>query len=125
MRISDWSSDVCSSDLWRARQSSNVTTYGSARWATRKDVAAAGLFGRTGVELGRIGSQYLRHDGPEHVMSLAPTSSGKGVGPVVPTLLSRTDSTLVHDNTVDNWELNAGWSARFTHILLYTPIDNH
>lgn len=27
--------------LWRARQSNKVTTYGSARWATHRDVAAA------------------------------------------------------------------------------------
>lgn len=28
------------------------------------------------------------HDGPEHVLCLAPTRSGKGVGLVVPTLLT-------------------------------------
>ena len=36
--------------------------------------------------LGRIERQYLRHDGPEHVLCFAPTRSGKGVGLVVPTL---------------------------------------
>jgi len=31
---------------------------------------------------------YLRHNGPEHVLAFAPTRSGKGVGLVIPTLLS-------------------------------------
>ena len=31
---------------------------------------------------------YLRHDGPEHVLCFAPTRSGKGVGLVIPTLLT-------------------------------------
>ena len=37
--------------VWRARQSSNVTTYGSARWATRKDITKAELLSRHGVIL--------------------------------------------------------------------------
>ena len=41
-----------------------------------------------GVVLGRFDRQYLRHDGPEHVLCFAPTRSGKGVGLVVPTLLT-------------------------------------
>lgn len=109
--------------VWRARQSSNVSTYGSARWATRKDVVAAGLFGNQGVALGCIGRRYLRHDGPEHVMAFAPTRSGKGVGLVVPTLLSWTGSTVVHDIKGENWELTAGWRARFSHCLLFNPTD--
>jgi type IV secretion system protein VirD4 len=109
--------------VWRARQSSNVTTYGSARWATRKDLSKAGLLGRSGVALGRIGNEYLRHDGPEHVMAFAPTRSGKGVGLVVPTLLSWTGSAIVHDIKGENWELTAGWRARFSHCLLFNPTD--
>jgi type IV secretion system protein VirD4 len=109
--------------IWRARHSSNVTTYGSARWATRKDIAAAGLLGRSGVALGRIGNRYLRHDGPEHIMAFAPTRSGKGAGLVVPTLLSWTGSTVVHDIKGENWELTAAWRARFSHCLLFNPTD--
>ena len=110
--------------VWRARQSSNVSTYGSARWATHKDIAKAGLIGASGVALGRVGSQYLRHDGPEHVMAFAPTRSGKGVGLVVPTLLSWTGSAIVHDIKGENWQLTAGWRARFSHCLLFNPTDN-
>jgi len=72
----------------RAREAADVDTYGSARWAKRSEVEAAGLLGSDGVVLGKLDQDYLRHDGPEHVLCFAPTRSGKGVGLVVPTLLS-------------------------------------
>ncbi len=109
--------------LWRARQRSNVTTYGSARWAKPQEIERAGLHRDRGVLLGRIAGQYLRHDGPEHVMAFAPTRSGKGVGLVVPTLLSWTGSTVVHDIKGENWTLTAGWRSRFSHCLLFNPTD--
>jgi type IV secretion system protein VirD4 len=109
--------------LWRARQSKHVTTYGSARWATHKEIGRAGLFGEGGVFLGRHGQAYLRHDGPEHVMAFAPTRSGKGVGLVVPTLLSWTGAAVIHDIKGENWELTAGWRSRFSHCLLFDPTN--
>ncbi|MCC6915301.1 MAG: IncP-type conjugal transfer protein TraG, partial [Rhodospirillaceae bacterium] len=109
--------------LLRARQGVLATTYGSSRWATRTDIERAGLLRAAGVFLGRSGDSYLRHDGPEHVMAFAPTRAGKGVGLVVPTLLSWTESTVVHDIKGENWELTAGWRARFSHCLLFNPTD--
>lgn len=109
--------------LWRARQSRLVTTYGSARWATGGEISRAGLLGDQGVFLGRMGSDYLRHDGPEHVMAFAPTRSGKGVGLVVPTLLTWTGSVIVHDIKGENWDLTAGWRSRFSHAVLFNPTD--
>ncbi len=109
--------------LWRARQNRLVTTYGSSRWATRREIEAAGLFRADGVFLGRLGGQYLRHDGPEHVMAFAPTRSGKGVGLVIPTLLSWTGSAVIHDIKGENWQLTAGWRAKFSHCLLFNPTD--
>ena len=109
--------------LWRARQSRSVTTYGSAHWATLREMAAAGLFGDRGVFLGKFGRRYLRHDGPEHVMAFAPTRSGKGVGLVVPTLLGWSGSAIVHDIKGENWQLTAGWRSRFSYCLLFNPTD--
>ncbi|HYH70082.1 MAG TPA: conjugal transfer protein TraG [Methyloceanibacter sp.] len=109
--------------LWRARQSRNVTTYGSARWATTREVERAGMFGDAGVFLGQLDGRYLRHDGPEHVMAFAPTRSGKGVGLVVPTLLGWTGSAVIHDIKGENWTLTAGWRSRFSHCLLFNPTD--
>ncbi|WP_018316685.1 conjugal transfer protein TraG [Bradyrhizobium sp. WSM2793] len=109
--------------VWRARQSQLVTTYGSARWATGKEIKTAGLFASKGVFLGRVENNYLRHDGPEHVMCFAPTRSGKGVGLVLPTLLSWTSSAVVHDIKGENWELTSGWRSTFSHCLLFNPTD--
>ncbi|RHW16861.1 conjugal transfer protein TraG [Sphingomonas gilva] len=109
--------------LWRARQQRHVTTYGSARWAELREVERAGLIGDAGAFLGRYHGRYLRHDGPEHVMAFAPTRSGKGVGLVVPTLLSWTGSAVIHDIKGENWQLTAGWRSRFSHALLFNPTD--
>ncbi|WP_375188542.1 conjugal transfer protein TraG [Sphingobium yanoikuyae] len=109
--------------LWRARQNRHVTTYGSSRWASRREIAKVGLLHDAGVFLGRIGSDYLRHDGPEHIMAFAPTRSGKGVGLVVPTLLSWAGSVVIHDIKGENWTLTAGWRSRFSHCLLFNPTD--
>jgi type IV secretion system protein VirD4 len=109
--------------LWRARQNRLVTTYGSSRWATKREIETVGLFHAAGVFLGRLGNRYLRHDGPEHVMAFAPTRSGKGVGLVVPTLLSWTGSAVIHDIKGENWQLTAGWRARFSYCLLFNPTD--
>lgn len=109
--------------LWRARQSRLVTTYGSARWATLREIEKAGLFRPAGVFLGQYEGRYLRHDGPEHVMAFAPTRSGKGVGLVVPTLLSWIGSAVIHDIKGENWQLTAGWRSKFSHSLLFNPTD--
>jgi type IV secretion system protein VirD4 len=109
--------------LWRARQSGTVTTYGSARWASETEVRHAGLFGDAGLFLGGLRGTDLRHDGPEHVMAFAPTRSGKGVGLVIPTLLSWTGSAVIHDIKGENWQLTAGWRSRFSHCLLFNPTD--
>ncbi len=107
----------------RAREARDVTTYGSARWAAPGDIAAAGLFGENGVVLGRLGPRYLRHDGPEHVLCFAPTRSGKGVGLVIPSLVTWPGSAVVHDIKGENCQLTAGWRARFGRVLRFDPTN--
>jgi type IV secretion system protein VirD4 len=109
--------------VWRAREAKIITTYGSARWATNAEVRGAGLLQPDGVILGRHGRDYLRHNGPEHVLCFAPTRSGKGVGLVVPSLLTWPDSAIVHDIKGENWQLTAGWRARFGRVLLFDPTN--
>ncbi|WP_028731155.1 conjugal transfer protein TraG [Pandoraea sp. E26] len=109
--------------VWRSRQSKLVTTYGSARWAEAADIRKAGLDKPAGVFLGLHHGQYLRHEGPEHVLTFAPTRSGKGVGLVVPTLLSWPASAVIHDIKGENWQITAGWRSRFSHCLLFNPTD--
>ncbi len=108
---------------WRARESKRATTYGSARWADTEEIERAGLLSEDGVILGRWRKQYLRHNGPEHVLCFAPTRSGKGVGLVVPTLLTWPASTIIHDIKGENWALTAGWRAKFGRVLLFDPTN--
>jgi len=109
--------------VWRAREAKHAETYGSARWANTVEVKAAGLLGPDGVVLGRLDSAYLRHDGPEHVLCFAPTRSGKGVGLVVPSLLTWPGSCIVHDIKGENWGLTAGLRAGFGRVLLFDPTN--
>jgi type IV secretion system protein VirD4 len=109
--------------VWRAREVRKAETYGSARWATPKEIKAAGLLGADGVVLGRYRRDYLRHDGPEHVLCFAPTRSGKGVGLVVPTLLTWPGSAIIHDIKGENWQLTAGFRAKHGRVLLFDPTN--
>ena len=109
--------------VWRAREKKRATTYGSAHWADPREIRRAGLLAPDGVVLGRSADAYLRHDGPEHVLCFAPTRSGKGVGLVVPTLLTWPGSAIVHDIKGENWTLTAGWRARFGRVLLFDPTN--
>ena len=109
--------------VWRAREAKKVETYGSARWAETEEVKGAGLLGPDGVVLGRYDRGYLRHDGPEHVLCFAPTRSGKGVGLVVPSLLTWPGSAIVHDIKGENWTLTAGFRAKHGRVLLFDPTN--
>jgi type IV secretion system protein VirD4 len=114
---------VFAMSVWRAREAKTAATYGSARWASRLEVRTAGLAGTEGVVLGRFERRYLRHDGPEHVLCFAPTRSGKGVGLVVPTLLTWPGSCIVHDIKGENWTLTSGFRARHGRVLLFDPTN--
>lgn len=109
--------------VWRAREAQSVDTYGSARWAKLTEIETAGLLGPDGVVLGKLKNDYLRHDGPEHVLCFAPTRSGKGVGLVIPSLLTWPGSAIVHDIKGENWQLTAGFRARHGRVLIFDPTN--
>jgi len=54
---------------------------------------------------------------------LCATRSGKGVGLVIPTLLTWTESAVIHDIKGENWQLTSAWRAQFSHCLLFNPTD--
>lgn len=100
----------------RSLKKDKVSEYlhGSARWANREDIRNAGLIGHDeGVYVGAVeengGIHYLRHNGPGHVLTYAPTRSGKGVGLVIPTLLSWKQSAVITDLKGELWAFTAGW----------------
>ena len=127
----------------RRRQTATASVaHGSSRWATTREIRKAGLLRNEGVVLcqtddaeyktavGRDGApkttvrrlgDLVRHDGPEHVICFAPTRSGKGVGLVIPTLLSWLDSVIVYDIKKENWALTAGWRRQFSYVWRFEP----
>ncbi|MBB3862741.1 type IV secretion system protein VirD4 [Novosphingobium hassiacum] len=109
--------------VWRAREEKKSRTFGSARWATDTEIRKAGLYADDGVVIGWHEKRYLRHDGPEHVLCFAPTRSGKGVGLVIPSLLTWPGSCIVHDIKGENWMLTAGFRAKHGRVLLFDPTN--
>jgi type IV secretion system protein VirD4 len=121
--------------------------HGTARWATLDDIGQAGLLNNDGVYVGQFVEpgpwwrpwprvHYLRHNGPENILSYAPPRSGKGVGLVIPSLLSWASSVVVNDMKGELWALTSGWRQSFarnkvlrfepasaTHSIAFNPLD--
>jgi len=98
--------------------------HGAARWAREHELRREGLRARTGIILGRHGGRPLIFGGPEHVMLYAPTRTGKGVGVVIPNLLTWPDSVVVLDIKRENWEASAGFRAAHDQaVILFDPLE--
>ncbi len=98
--------------------------HGAARWATEAELRHGGLRSRTGLYLGRKSGRPMVFGGAEHVMLYAPTRTGKGVGVVIPNLLTWPDSVVVLDVKRENWEASAGFRAAHGQaVLLFDPLD--
>jgi type IV secretion system protein VirD4 len=106
--------------------------HGSARLAGPDDIEATGIMrSQGGVYVGgwyndstrRL--QYLRHNGPEHVLAFAPTRSGKGVGLVIPTLLAWDESAVIYDIKGENWAKTAGFRASRGQLCFkFSPVED-
>lgn len=93
--------------------------YGSARFATRSEMEAGHLLDGRGIILGLTDDgYYLRDDEKTHDFLCAPTRSGKGVGIIIPTLLSWPHSVLVVDVKGENYAFTAGRRQKMGQIIL-------
>lgn len=107
--------------------------HGTAHWAGRAQIEAAGLFPAAALaeEAVFVGGwlngtrlRYLRHAGPEHVAAIAPSRSGKGVALIIPTLLTWGRSVVVYDMKGELWHYTAGWRKRAgATVLRFEPTD--
>lgn len=100
--------------------------HGAARFASGPEIQRAGLLasGDTPTILvGRQGSRFLSLGGQLSVMLSAPTRSGKGVGVVIPNLLNFRDSVVVLDIKGENYDVTAGFRAKYSQVFAFSPFD--
>lgn len=97
--------------------------HGSARWANAGEVRKAGLMsGEPGIVVGKLNGRFLTLQGQLSVLLSAPTRSGKGVGIVIPNLLSWPDSVVTVDIKAENFERTAGFrAAHGQRVFLWAP----
>jgi type IV secretion system protein VirD4 len=102
------------------------TAHGSAEWAAERHLKEAGLAAEHGVVLGQSkdSPQILRHNGPEHILVVAPTRGGKGVGLVIPTLLSWEESVVIFDPKGENWQISSGFRSTLGKCLCFDPTSS-
>lgn len=97
---------------------------GDARWASQNDIRKAGLFSSKGILLGKYRGRILYSGANTHVMCVAPTRSGKGIGVVIPNLLSWEDSVVCFDIKQENFEKTAGFRKSHGHeVFLWAPMS--
>lgn len=98
--------------------------HGEARFARESEIRQEQLRSKSGIIVGQNGGRYLVFGGTEHVLLEAPTRAGKGVGVVIPNLLSWADSVVVLDVKRENWDITAGFRARHGQkVYLFDPLD--
>ena len=98
-------------------------SHGSARFANRKELKKHQ--GGDGLLIGRNPGtgQLLRYDGPAHLITLAPTRAGKGVGTVIPNLLAVERSVLVIDPKGENARIAGEARQRFGTVHVLDPFE--
>jgi type IV secretion system protein VirD4 len=107
--------------LWSPRKADD--SHGSARFADRKDLAD--LEAPDGLLIGRNPhtGRLLRYDGPAHLLTLAPTRAGKGVGTVIPNLLMAERPVLVIDPKGENARIAGDARRRFGTVHVLDPFE--
>ena len=116
----------------------SLSSYGSAKWATKKDLRETGLINDKGVIVGinpytfkgykdkNISSKILRDDGPAHIGVFAPTRSGKGASIIIDTCLEWKHSLIVLDLKGENFNFTASYrkKALKNKIIKFEPFSS-
>jgi type IV secretion system protein VirD4 len=112
--------------VWPRRKS----LHGDARFATRREVLEAGLLDGDGILLGRLGGvgpfggKFLTLPGQQGLALSAHPRAGKGVGVVIPNLLTWPGSVVCVDIKKENWQLTAGYRRRAGQkTFLFDPLS--
>ena len=99
--------------------------HGDSRFANGSDLAKAGFFKETdtSIVVGKHGGKLLHYSGQQFAVLAAPTRSGKGVGIVIPNLLSYQGSVVVLDIKQENFDLTSGYRKEVLgqDVYLFNP----
>jgi type IV secretion system protein VirD4 len=98
--------------------------YGEARFATAGDLRERHMLkpDDTALVVGKKDGKFVYFNGQQFALLAAPTRSGKGVGIVIPNLLSYQGSVVVLDIKQENFDLTSGFRARYgQHVYLFNP----
>ena len=108
----------------RRRRAPVATAFGSARWMHRQAVHR--MTEGSGLVIGREdrnGGGLLRYAGPAHLITIAPTRTGKGVGTIIPNLLTAARSVLVIDPKGENAAVTWRARSRFGPVHVLDPFE--
>jgi type IV secretion system protein VirD4 len=97
-------------------------THGSARFAIDKEVAPLTRPG-SGLLIGRDpkSKALMRYDGPAHLLTMAPTRTGKGVGTIIPNLLTADRSVICIDPRGENAKIAGRARQTFGPVYVLDP----
>ena len=108
--------------IWRTASQS---LHGEARFAGMADLTKAGFFKQTdtSIVVGKYNGKLLHYNGQQFALLAAPTRSGKGVGIVIPNLLSYKGSVVVLDIKQENFNLTSGYRKEVLgqEVYLFNP----
>lgn len=97
-------------------------THGSARFANLTDARRGKLLSSKGLILGRKHGRMLRYRGEGHLLTFAPTRSGKGVGCVAPNLLDYPGSVVITDIKGENSDIARAYRAILGPVYELAPL---
>ncbi len=98
-------------------------SHGSARFATKAERASL-VTAPSGLLIGRDpdSGALLRYAGPAHLLTMAPTRTGKGVGTIIPNLLTLERSILCIDPKGENAIITAKARDRSVPCISSIPL---
>lgn len=97
-------------------------SHGTARFANLDDLRQGRLLTGKGLILGRKHGRMLHYSGDGHLLTFAPTRSGKGVSCVIPNLLDYPGSVVVTDIKGENSAVTSAYRQKLGPVYELAPL---
>jgi type IV secretion system protein VirD4 len=106
---------------WQVLLGLNPASHGSAGFSGLSELKEAGMAGDSGFIVGKFEGRFIRFNKPGHMITFAPTRSGKGVGHVIPNLLTHPGSVVVNDIKGENYAVSQRERRKFNKVFTFAP----